>query len=104
MWFDSFSTDKKETKICKGIMKALQAPTWEDALSKLQGIPNLALPEQLENLFCELYDLIRLHRRLKTNVSDTSLNGTLGDMNTHLSANVINALQAYMETLLAPPA
>ena len=90
MWFDSFYTDKKEAESCQGIMKALQASTWEDALPILQAIPNLVLPEQLEVLFCELYDLIRLHRRLKTNVSNTSLNGTLDDMNTHLSANVIN--------------
>ena len=104
MWFDSFYTDKKETESYQGIMKALQAPTWEDALPILQAIPNLVLPEQLEVLFCELYDLIRLHRRLKTNVSNTSLNGTLDDMNTHLSANVINALRAYMQTLFAAPA
>ena len=104
MWFDSFNTDNNETEICQGIIKSLQAPTWEDALPKLKGIPNLVLPEQLEVLFCELYDLIRVHRRLKTNVSNDSLNGTLDDMNTHLSANVINALRAYMQTLLAPPA
>ena len=104
MWFDSFYADKKETESYQGIMKALQAPTWDDALPILQAIPNLVLPEQLEVLFCELYDLIRMRRRLATDVSNTSLNGTLDDMNAHLSANVVNALRARMKTLFATPA
>ena len=62
----------------------------------LRAIPNLKLRKKLKVLFCELYDLIRMHRRLDPNVSHYSVNGTLGEMNVYLPANVITALRAYM--------
>ena len=102
MWFDYFNTDNNERKSTKAsFINSLQASTWDDALPVLQGIPNLVLTEQLQVLFCELYDLIRMHRRLAPNVSNTSLNGMLDDMNAYLSANVINALRAHVQTLFA---
>ena len=98
MWFDSFFTDNTETETYQGIVKALQAKKWKDALAILRGIPDLDLRVQLKVLFCELSAQL-MHRRLDPNVSTNSLNGTLGEMNAYLSANIITALRAHMHTV-----
>ena len=92
----SLNTAKRQKRIFQGIVEALQAPTWDAALSVLRGVPGLRLYEKLEWFFCELYDLIRMRGRFAPGVSMDCLDGTLDDMKKAIPYNVELKLREYM--------